>query len=383
MKVNTTVVCGVLLLVSVSTTAGQTSLDWQRIAEKITAQMQLQPGEKVLLVGSPGAFDPLVSQMEAAVKRSGGNYLGALSVSAQQFAGGMDRTFVSSAYLASRDALKQVFRDVDIAVMMPGAAAFHPEYAAMQEVLRSGKSRTIHFHWTGAYQLDGRVLPMSPEIDRFYQRVLLETDYQALARLQEAFEREARQGEIRVTTAAGTDIRFRIGDRPVTRQDGNASASRASRARNLIDREIELPAGAIRVAPIEESVNGVIVIPLSDWNGASVRDVWLRFVDGKVVERRAQTGLPAVEAEMARAGDAGRSFREFALGLNPLLAIPKDGPWIPYYGYGAGVVRLSLGDNTELGGKVTGGYVRWNFFPDASVWVNGVQWIKDGTLLRR
>ncbi len=58
---------------------------------------------------------------------------------------------------------------------------------------------------------------------------------------------------------------------------------------------------------------------------------------------------------MSRAGDAGRAFREIALGFNPLLAVPDRAPWIPYYGYGAGVVRLSLGDNSELGGAVGGG----------------------------
>jgi hypothetical protein len=86
---------------------------------------------------------------------------------------------------------------------------------------------------------------------------------------------------------------------------------------------------------------------------------------------------------MDAAGASGRAFREFALGFNPLLAIPTVGdPWIPYYGYGAGVVRLSLGDNTELGGAVGGGYVRWNFFIDATVEVDGDVWVRDGTLVR-
>jgi hypothetical protein len=83
---------------------------------------------------------------------------------------------------------------------------------------------------------------------------------------------------------------------------------------------------------------------------------------------------------MAGAGEAGRAFREFALGFNPLLAVPERSPWIPYYGYGAGVVRLSLGDNSELGGTVGGGYVRWNFFTDLTVSVNGQVWVKDGRL---
>jgi hypothetical protein len=79
---------------------------------------------------------------------------------------------------------------------------------------------------------------------------------------------------------------------------------------------------------------------------------------------------------MARAGQAGRAFREFALGLNPLLAVPERFPWIPYYGYGTAVVRLSLGDNSELGGQVGGGYVRWNFFTDVKVAIGNKDWTR-------
>jgi hypothetical protein len=83
---------------------------------------------------------------------------------------------------------------------------------------------------------------------------------------------------------------------------------------------------------------------------------------------------------MNKAGPSGRAFREFAVGMNPLLAVPERSPWIPYYGYGAGVVRLSLGDNTELGGSVTGGYVRWNFFTDLTVTIGSTDWVRAGKL---
>jgi hypothetical protein len=192
-----------------------------------------------------------------------------------------------------------------------------------------------------------------------------------------------RRAEVRVQTPAGTELWVRIGDRPVTMQDGDASAARARSARNLIDREIELPAGAIRVAPIEESVNGRIVFPPSLWGGERAEGVTLTFSRGRVVSVAARVGREAVDRELAQAGDAARWFREFALGFNPLLAIPSVGePWIPYYGYGAGVVRLSLGDNTELGGRVGGGYVRWNFFTDATVVAGSEVWVKDGRLIR-
>jgi hypothetical protein len=186
-----------------------------------------------------------------------------------------------------------------------------------------------------------------------------------------------------VTTPAGTDITFRVGDRPVTKQDGDASAARAKLGRNLIDREVELPAGAIRVAPIEGSVNGRIAFPPGIWGGERAEGLVMHFTAGRLTDFTATTGTAGVERELAQAGDGGRSFREFALGFNPLLAIPDSGErWIPYYGYGAGVVRLSLGDNTELGGKVTGGYVRWNFFTDATVVVGSDTWVKAGKLVK-
>jgi len=75
-----------------------------------------------------------------------------------------------------------------------------------------------------------------------------------------------------------------------------------------------------------------------------------------------------------------RHFREFALGMNPKLLRPAGSSWIPYYGYGAGVVRLSLGDNEELGGNVRGGTVRWFSFPDATVGVGTAVLSEKGVL---
>jgi hypothetical protein len=275
---------------------------------------------------------------------------------------------------------------LDASIMLPGANPGQPAYGAIQDLLREGKGRTVHFHWldnNSAFPLPGQPLPARHEIESAYQRALLETDYRALAALQRELERAMRAGEIRVTTPAGTDLRFRIGSRPVNFQDGDASRVRADKGVVLIDREIELPAGAVRVAPLEESVQGTIAFPPSQWSGRPVVGLKLGIVNGKVTSIEATEGTEWARREIEGAGEAGRSFREFALGLNPLLAVPDERPWIPYYGYGAGVVRLSLGDNSELGGNVGGGYVRWNFFTDTTVVVNGETWVSNGTLSRR
>ena len=132
-----------------------------------------------------------------------------------------------------------------------------------------------------------------------------------------------------ITSPGGTNLRFRVGSRVVNRQDGDASAARAARGQVLIDREIELPAGVARVAPLEETVEGTIVFPPSQWDARPVEGLRLHFERGQVVRVEATSGREAVEREMQTAGEAGRRFREFALGFNPLLVVPERTPWMP------------------------------------------------------
>jgi len=362
-----------------ATLQSQQGIDTALVANVLVSRMQVARGERVLLVAVRGRSDALLSAMRRRVVAAGAIDLGVLAAIGESDPSWVTE-FVRGAP-ADRAGLATYLASVDIAVMMPGATVQSPAYAAMQDVLRTGKGRTVHFHWEGAYALDGSAIEVSAEKGAFYQGVLRDTDYRALSAVQSRFEQAVRAGPVRVTTPSGTDITFRVGDRPVTKQDGDASAARARMGRNLIDREIELPAGAIRLAPLEETVNGQVAFPAGMWGGERVEGLVMRFAAGRVTGFTATTGSAAVERELNQAGDAGRAFREFALGFNPLLAIPESGArWIPYYGYGAGVVRLSLGDNTELGGRVGGGYVRWNFFTDATVTVGNETWVSGGKL---
>ena len=365
-----------------ATVASEGTIDFQAVADALLRQLDLQPGERVLLVGVPGRFDGLIGPLRDGIMRAGAEDLGAFAADGASQPS-WETDFVEELHEAREEQLESILQDVDAALMLPGTNVGHRVYAAMQNVLKGGRGRTVHFHWLGAYDINGAERNVDAMIDGFYQRILATTDYTALAATQLAFEEAMRGSTVHVTTPAGSDISFQIGDRPVTKQDGNASAARAALGRNLIDREVELPAGAIRVAPIEGSVNGRVVFPPSVWGEEATEGLTLEFVQGVMTSLSATTGADGARAEIEEAGPAGRAFREFALGFNPLLAIPTEGErWIPYYGYGAGVVRLSLGDNTELGGNVGGGYVRWNFFVDATVEVGGVVWVDGVRLIR-
>ena len=372
-----------LLLFSFASAQERLRLDWPELARVIVERMEVGQGEKVLLVAHPDMFRDLIPPLRYEMMKAGAVDLGVIDVFPSSE---WDPDVIRRGAEPSREAYRKMFNDIDASVMLPGATTRHPAYAAMQDILRSGKSRTVHFHWLenrSAYPLPGQPMPEPRDIDALYQRAVLNSDYDTLAQIQLRFERSMRNREVHVTTPLGTDIRFRIGDRPVNRQDGDASKARTDRGVILIDREIELPAGAVRVAPLEESVRGTIAFPPSQWNGGPVIGLKLEIVDGIVVKVSAETGKENVEAEMEQAGDVGRRFREFALGFNPKLAVPEQNPWVPYYGYGAGVVRLSLGNNSELGGAVGGErpYVRWNFFTDATVMVGDQIWVKDGKLV--
>ncbi|HJZ75975.1 MAG TPA: aminopeptidase [Vicinamibacterales bacterium] len=364
------------------------TFDYQAMARRLVQQLALKPGERVLSIAHPGTFEDLQPWVRYEVMRAGGIDLGVVEVLREPAPDAFDSAVLAKGARDARAHYKAMFRDVDAAIMMPGANTSHPAYLAMQDWLKDDLTehrgrRTIHFHWLeagSAYPIAGQPLPARTQMDAWYQRALLQTDYKALADVERRFADALRTGEVHITSPIGTDLRFRAGDRPANLQDGDASAARAAQGKVLVDHEIELPAGVVRVAPLEETVDGVLAFPPSQWDGRPVDGLKLRFAKGRVAEITAASGRDVVDAEMRRAGDAGRMFREIGVGFNPLLGVPDREPWIPYYGYGAGVVRLSLGDNTELGGNVTGGYVRWNFFTDLTVTVGGTTWVTNGKM---
>jgi hypothetical protein len=327
--------------------------------------MRLEPGESVVLLAGPVESPELVEALRSQVAQADGV--------------AVVRTVGAAGPLP----------EFDVAVALPGASSLSADYRAAHAAL-SGRRRAVHFHWRGldpspsAWAVPGHPLPPDDVIDRVYETAVLGSDCRALGQAMQRFAFALRRDPARVTTPLGTDLRFEVRDRPVNVQDGDASAARAERARVRVDRDVEIPCGVLRVAPIEETVSGVIAFPPARWGGVDLGSVKMKFDKGRVIEIFSPPGGgAAVEAELERGGRGARSFREFALGFNPALSVPAKDRWIPYYGYGAGVVRLSLGDNTELGGSVGGGYVRWNFFTDATVEVGRAVWVQSGALQAR
>jgi|GEM_PF-85207 len=319
------------------------ALDYDHMAQKIVEALKPGRGERVLFGGDPDYFQELSDALRKRLKE----------------AGAVETRDLNSAeiYLWLPLGRRKISAD---------------ERKALENWLEHGGTRReIHFHWAeGSVEADGLPGAHSAVLDRAYQNAL-DIDYPALSAAQDRAIKLLRSGTVRVRTPAGTDISFRVGNRSFNKQDGNASGRRARAARVRVDREIELPAGVLRVAPVEESVTGHLVIPSARFPKGIVRNLKLEFREGELTGISADENMEAADEAIRAGGDAARSFREFALGFNPKLENSLNSSTLAYYGYGAGVVRMSLGDNTELGGQVSGDFVRWLFLLDATVEVNG------------
>jgi beta-lactamase class A len=329
------------------------ALNFDRMAAHVVEALKPSRGERVMLGGDPEYFQELAAPLHRRLKAAG-----AVEV--------------------------ENLNSADIYLWLPlSKREISPdERRALADWLDRGDThREIHFHWAeGSVDVDGLHGEHSAALDRAYENAL-DIDYPALSQAQDQAIALLRSGVVRVRTPAGTDISFRVGGRPFNKQDGDASAERMRAARVRVDREIELPAGVLRVAPIESSVNGRMVIPRARFPKGVARNVLLEIHHGDITLVSADESLDAVESALRAGGPAARKFREFALGFHPKLEASEGSATLPYYGYGAGVVRMSLGDNTELGGNVRGGFVRWFFFPDATVAVDGRPLVNRGKLI--
>ncbi len=362
----------ILLVAALAAAQDFTAAEYARMATRITAALKLQKGERVLVPRDPGYFDPLIPLLEDRIRA----------------AGATPRVTDWSPAQGARPGapLADLLAETDVFLWLPFRTTQRQVTPAENAAIarwtdQGGTRRQVHFHWDqGSVLADGLVTTHDPRLDRVLLEAL-DVNPAPIAARQRRAERLLRSGTVRVVTKAGTDLRFEVRDRPFNRQDGDASPARMRTAKVRVDREIELPLGVLRVAPIEETANGTLVIPQARFGGKTVRNLRLTFTDGKISSMIASEGLAAVQNELQAAGDAALRFREFGVGFHPRLKPLPGSPILPYFAYGSGMVRLSLGDNEELGGAVRGGYRRWFFFPDASVEIGTRFLVDQGRLI--
>lgn len=380
--------------------AGDWRPNWSAIASQIVERsLQVQRGERVVYLADPSVCPDLFEEVRAAVLRRGGieqaTILGWTRRLAEQRTGG-GRTVDAEVERLEREAHLDLMNTAGIFMWLPTSFEYPDAISTWESerVLARWRGRGIHCHWFP----DAGSPPDHPvhrELERVYERAILELDYAALAVRQRHLVDAIRGRSIRVTTPDGTDL---VLDCPkdgwYCRNDGDASRAKAQTATSARDREEEFPCGAVRLIPGEDSARGVIRLRGGisghtwNWNGTGLDltklgdDLDIVFAGGRVTELRSRSHQQ--ELDRIRAGLRGDWDRvgEIVFGTNPLLETPKEAKMPAYWAFGDGGFRIHLGHNWESGGHYDSDLYINLFLMRTTIAVQGGDTIvRDGRLL--
>lgn len=185
---------------------------------------------------------------------------------------------------------------------------------------------------------------------------------------------------VRITSSAGTDITFSMGDRPIFVDDGIMTDEKA-KSKDFVTRVVSLPGGDIFAAPIETSANGKVVVPRDQCQFKPLTQESFEFVQGHIEHFKAESGGDCYSKWMAPYDGPKDVFGYFQIGLNPDARVMESpGDYRP--ANAAGLVYIGVGDNQLLGGanKVTGGGGFSFPIVNATVTIDGKTVVQDGKL---
>jgi leucyl aminopeptidase (aminopeptidase T) len=356
--------------------------DWSRIARLIVHQaLRTAPGERALIHADPTYFPDLTEQVRIELARAGAVEVGAMLLNSPGLAEvrrRLRRREDPALKQAEDEVLRAVFELADIYIWLPTTWGYNVWQT--EEILTTWSGRSIHFHWVMMGHHDPVIFRALSEQ---YVRALF-VDYATLSARQLRVVEALRGAAVRVTDSRGTDLTFTI-PRDAHFHLGNGDASRAFIAAHAApgsarDREVELPCGALRTVDVA-GTEGHLVVPDQTFAGRFVGALRLEFRDGRLRDMASDHHAGWVRAAWEQTAGDRDLLGEFNLGVNPELRPLPGIAEVPYYGYGAGVLRVSLGDNFESGGRNRSTFHHWLFLTDATVAAEGRMVVERGELV--
>jgi leucyl aminopeptidase (aminopeptidase T) len=357
--------------------------DFARWARFIVREFfAVQPHEKVVLMADPSYYPELLDAIRAELLEATAVELGTILFDGRDVMARRSvvqpRTTDPEFKRLTTEAQRRLYEQADVFMWLPyryGVGQEPSDWRPLEHLAEGTKIRGLHFHWVqGFNQLSQEQID---QLSHLYADAL-DIDYAALSSHQDRLIAQLRGRRVRITTPLGTDLQVRVADDSwFHKNDGRMDRARASQAKSVRDREMELPAGALRFIPDVTSPEGRLVV--ARWGGAE--EVRFEFRQGRVTSVTAKAGQDRVQAAWAReTGDKDR-VAEIVIGTNPKLPATGPGGFLPYYGYGAGVLRIALGDNWESGGANRSSLEAWFYITDATIETGGTTMVKDGRLV--
>ena len=366
--------------------------DWSRMAQVIVHQsLKTKPGERVLLQVDSSFFPELTEQIRIEIVKAGAVEVATILMNSPALQNArtlLRRREDAEAKEMEDNAASELFELADIYIWLPN---FWPQNVGQTEkILKTWGGRAVHFHWVPGWVWYSSDASWFRKLSEMYEQALY-VDYGALADHIDRVVGALQDSTIELTNPAGTDLRFELRQAHFHRGNGNASKEfieSYAAPGSARDREVELPAGGVRTVDISKPV-GRLVVPQEffpgNLGGRFVGNLTFEFDGDRVTRLESQYHNDFVQAMWGLyTGDNDR-IGEFIVGVNPALKqLPGSemGKVMSYFGFGAGIVRFSIGSNVESGGSnETDFRHNWLFLLDATLKANGKTIIENGNLL--
>jgi aminopeptidase len=352
--------------------------------------LEMQPGQSLIINATPAA-EPLVAEVYRETLRAGGHPIPQISLPSLtsiklREANEEQLTWISPAdrvLISQADATLAIGSETNtrsLASADPERQAVARRASHELQRMRSQRGASGDLRWcltlfpTEAYAQDAG-MSLSDFTEFVCEACFLNSEdpaerWRELGRRQQFYVDWLRDKREVHVVGPDTDLRVGIAGRSFRNSDGR---------RNF-------PSGEFFTSPLEDSAEGTIrfTIP-SVVSGHAVRDIRLRFEQGRVVEATAAQGQDYLDQSLGL-DDGARLVGEFAFGNN--FGIQRGIQNILFDEKIGGTIHMALGNSyAECGGKNVS-VLHWDMICDlrapaggGEVYVDGTLFLKDGRLV--
>jgi hypothetical protein len=334
--------------------------DWTRLAQHMVRDsLHLAPGERVILHYLPDHNPALVAALRDQITLAGGIISAELtwpSANMGKYFDGLSAADKLKRVAAEDVVYRELFARSDVYIWLDDSSVDDLVPRRFEHLIAGSNIRAIHSHW-----FESPDPKEHAKLWRIYERAI-EIDPAQINAILAPMEAKLRGSTVHLTSAAGCELTFHIPESAwFHRNTGEASREKVAGARSVRDREEELPAGALRTTAIADA-NGKLVATV--FSSRASDTVTVSFRHGRIVkiESHGGGGDEFNKWYQGASGDRDK-ISELVIGTNPELAPILPSGFMPYFGYGAGIVRIAIGDNWESGGSLrTGDQQDWWLF---------------------
>lgn len=384
------VTCVALSLSTYSQDKTYVQPDYEAIAHKIVNyNAEVNPGDVVLISGTPAELD-LLGALVVEVSKAGGKPSVEISIP-QANKKALMETPIKYLGKTNTYALMQL-RAVDCIIntgsiqdMKLFADVPEERMAASRKSLQliGEESNRAHFRSVGLGQTGGiPTMAYAESKGADYEEMIhmfwksLDVDYNKLSSTGKTITQKLEpNSEVIITSKEGTNLTLRISDIPPRINSGRCAENITASG----PASVWLPAGEAYACVDPSSASGTVVIPSMDFRGNVVKNLSLTFENGRITNLKADENGELISKSLEMSTGDKDVLSIVDIGINPNSQPLKDSD---HYSWEmAGMVTVSIGNNSWAGGNVVSDNGMIFHLAKATLTIDGKNIVSEGQLV--